>query len=288
MKRRRKQSGAQPDQVTPAGRVKWLLATRWEGNRSAMARDVGATHTAIAKVVTDQQEPGRRLLTKIAATTDISADWLLTGRGSPYTPGAIPVAHRVLSGAPQEHATDLVDEKIEELPDLYTPSRYWLRVQRGEPVVKDPRQKIKMGDLLLLETAREVFPKVSDLWQTLCVIRLTGPELPQFKLAIVDHVGRSEGDPEHLEADVFALEGELIKQTILEESPTGDLLAYSRLVRREKSKGPREFAGTRAVHHLDPALWPVRIKFEDVIAVCILVVRRLAIGSMPASSKESE
>lgn len=265
--------------------MKWLLMTRWQGNRSAMARATGVTHTAIAKVVTDQQEPGRRLLAKIAAAADVSADWLLTGHGPPYTPAAIPVADRALPGAPHEHTADLVDEKVEGLPDLYTPSRYWLKVKRGEPVLKDPEQKVKAGDLLLLESSRDSLPKPPDLWQTLCVIRLPRSEPPQFKVAVVDYVERSEGDPEHLEADVFALEGELIKQTIVEESPTGDLRAYSRLVRREKSEGPREFTGTRPVHHLDPALFPLRIKYADVVAVCILVVRRSA-GSVPTSSKK--
>ena len=109
-----------------AERVKWLLHDRWQGNRSAMAKAIQMSVTGLIKVVTGQQPPGRQLLAAIVRNAEVNAAWLLTGNGPPYTAAALPVADRVLPGPPREHRDLLIDEKVEDLGTLYSPTRYWL------------------------------------------------------------------------------------------------------------------------------------------------------------------
>src|SRR5947209_10271760 len=72
-----------PDWSTPSARVKWLLDSRFRGNRSAFAEAVGVSHTLIGKVAAGQA-PGRKLLTAIAQSLSVNPAWLLTGEGQPY------------------------------------------------------------------------------------------------------------------------------------------------------------------------------------------------------------
>src|SRR4051794_12838565 len=79
-----------------AERLKWLLQDKWKGSRSAMAKEIKMSLSAIIHVITGQQQPGRQLLPSIVQNSDVNARWLLIGEGSPYTGTAIPVAHQVL------------------------------------------------------------------------------------------------------------------------------------------------------------------------------------------------
>jgi hypothetical protein len=73
------------DWTTAAKRVKWLLHDRWKGSRSAMAEQIKMSVTGLINVVTEVQQPGREVLTRIVENGGVDATWLLTGRGHPYT-----------------------------------------------------------------------------------------------------------------------------------------------------------------------------------------------------------
>src|SRR4051812_9308103 len=76
-------AGRNPEWTTVNGRVRWLVKTRFAGNRSAMAKAIGFSHTVIANVV-NGKAPGRRLLEAIAARLGVDAVWLREGEGQPF------------------------------------------------------------------------------------------------------------------------------------------------------------------------------------------------------------
>ncbi|MBT6156426.1 MAG: helix-turn-helix transcriptional regulator [Planctomycetaceae bacterium] len=148
--------------LTPAGqRVVHLLDELWNGNQSAMARDLGLSTTAVHKVLHGQQEPGRRFLTALAKQPRVNPAWVFTGEGEPLlgfptlsseggTP--LPVLDRLLPGSPEGYASQIVGREHWVASALWRPSRYLLRVSSDFPVMGDPEAKVAVGDLLLIET----------------------------------------------------------------------------------------------------------------------------------------
>ena len=161
MKKPRKSKSAEAQGLDAGGRVSWLLRNVWDGNRAAMARDVGVSHTAINRVVSGERTPGRVLLTAISGHPKVNPGWLLTGEGepllaereeSPVGGWALPIAKRPLPGPPQENMTLLSGESFPVARPYYVRSRYWLEIQESDIVAQDLRQKTSPGDLLLVDT----------------------------------------------------------------------------------------------------------------------------------------
>ena len=76
--------GAYPDDLgTTTLRVRWLVETRFRGNRSAFAAAIGLTHSAVARVFKDRA-PGRKMLEAIVANLQVSSEWLISGLGQPF------------------------------------------------------------------------------------------------------------------------------------------------------------------------------------------------------------
>lgn len=64
-------------------RFEVIINSVYKGNQSAFAKAVGVTPTVIANVVgTRQGKPSFDVISKICANANISADWLLTGKGA--------------------------------------------------------------------------------------------------------------------------------------------------------------------------------------------------------------
>lgn len=64
-------------------RFKVIINSIYKGNQSAFAKAIGVTPTVIANVVGSRQgKPSFDVISKICANANISADWLLTGKGS--------------------------------------------------------------------------------------------------------------------------------------------------------------------------------------------------------------
>lgn len=262
------------DWNSPGGRLRWLLRERWGGQRANMARDIGVSLTGLTNVITEAQEPGRRLMEAIAGATDVNPGWMLTGQGPPFKSSALAVAHQVLPGSPQQHPDLLTKEKVDHLGDLYSPSRYWLRVQSGEPIVQAQAQKIRKSDLLLLETDRAHF--FLERWrsETLCVIRVPRTNPPKFKLAEVEFFGgNDDSDPVSMQADTFDLVPQVITQIVIEETPSGDLRAFKQRVRGEEGTKPRKRPRGLASEPEEMGCPLLAIKDVDIVAVCVLIVR---------------
>ncbi|MFO0881785.1 MAG: hypothetical protein U0840_31185 [Gemmataceae bacterium] len=256
-------------------RIQWLLRERWGDSRAAMARDIGVSVTGLVNVVTGPQQPGRRLLTAILENSDVNPSWLLTGQGRPFLSSALPVAQQVLPGAPQEHPDHLLrDEQVEQMDDLYSRSRYWLRVSGREPVVRDKNQKILAGDLLLMETDRKCYPRTHRLDGRLCVVRVPGTQPPEYKLAELTYQAEDgEGAPERLEADTFDLGALVIERTIIDRMPDGEYQVSRRQMRQLEAKGPDQRPRFVPYHLEDMDFLSLRVRLSDIVAVCILMVR---------------
>lgn len=251
---------------TPAERVGWLLQHRWAGDRSRMAKDNGLTYTAIVKVVTGQQEPGRRLLAKLVEHSDVSAAWLLAGHGSAFGDGAIPATRAVACGMParEQLATDV---QLSSMGSLFTPTRYWLQLQPDHPVVRDGQQKVQAGDLLLMETNGSLFQPSQEGWRDrLCVVRIPGHPGAVELGEVTYYPATPPADPERLEVSFFRLSKET-RRLVVDESPTGAFKVKEEWIVQREWQAAQSWMNSQT--------WQDRlIKNSDVVAVCILLLRR--------------
>ena len=63
-------------------RFEAIINSMYKGNQSAFAKVIGVNPTVIANVVGSRQgKPSFDVISKICANADVSAEWLLTGRG---------------------------------------------------------------------------------------------------------------------------------------------------------------------------------------------------------------
>ena len=261
-----------PDWTTATSRVKWLLEHRYGGSRSAMAKATGVSLTGLIKVVTGQQTPGRRLMEKIVGSTDVSPAWLFAGEGQPLKGSAIPVAAGCLPGPPTEGGGLLTDERVPEIADLFSPSRYWLKLGAVEPVVKASGTAFHVGDLLLMDTDRTTFPPVEQLRGRWGVVRIPGRGGPHVRLAELTYFQESDDNgPAHLEAETFEHHPLVMTRVTVDLYPNGRVEASGRAVRLEQPKGDdtkpsKKPWATSILQH--------QVAYEDVVAVCVLFVRR--------------
>lgn len=259
------------DWATPTGRVKWLLEHRHGGSRSTMAKATGVSLTGIIKVVTDQQTPGRRLLEKIAQTTDVSPAWLFAGEGQPFKGSAIPVVTACLPGAPTPREAGSADEGVPEVADLYSPSRYWLKLDAIEPAVKVGGTNLRAGDLMLMETDRVTFPPVEELTGRWGVVRVPARGGPTVRLAELTYFKKSDDYPAHLEAETFVHHPLKGQQIVIDEYPNGTWQVAKRTVRYEQKEGG---TGGSTRKPWVSSILPHEVGTDDVVALCALLVRR--------------
>lgn len=264
-------------------RIAWLLENVYGGSRSAMARETGVALTGIVKVVTAQQDAGRKMLESIASNPAINPTWLLTGEGSPYRGAALPVANSCLPGPPSEHRDLLAEETVPEVAELYSPTRYWLKLDAGEWPLRSGDatssdgtlpgdNNLAAGDLLLMETDSKRFPPVDRLHGRWCALPDRRPGKPPL-LARLDYANAaSESEPAHLEAETFAKLPPKVKRTTIDEYPGGHATVIrSEYVLESAGEVPASREGRRRPQ-LPP--FPRAVQHSDLISVCVLLVRR--------------
>ena len=268
---------SKPDLATPGGRVRWLLDDRFEGNRSAMARTTKVSLTGLIKVVTDQQSPGRRLLEKIAANTDVSPAWLFVGEGLPYKGSAVPIADACLPGPPDSHADLLAPDSVPEAAGLYAPGRYWLRLGADEQAVRRRGFKFEIGDLMLMETDREKFPLVESMGGRWGVVRTPGGGPRDVLLArFTSDIEGGPSGPWILYADTYESEADAlrVRRTVIELYPGGEFKVSEKTVTMEPGEGERKALSGGKSGEVRPPAEPWPVKLGDVVAVCVLILRR--------------
>jgi hypothetical protein len=282
MGRKSKQPLAEMDWATPGGRVRWLLANVWQGNRLAMAEDISVSHTAINKVASKAREPGRRLLAAIAGHPKVNPAWLLTGQGAPLLEAAddardkpVPVARQLLPGPPQQNAELLSGDALDH-GHLFLPTQYWLRLQPGQPLLEDPEYGFLLNDLLLLESDRRRFPRVQSLHGWLCVVRLAAADPgrePVLKLGAVDYHQASPGEPEKLEVDTFDLDlprERRVTRLVVDRFPGGKYRLAEQELELTTFRG-QERAAERSMSYPRPK---PKIAWADVVGVWLGILHR--------------
>ncbi len=259
------------DWGTAAGRVRWLVETRYKSNRSAFAAAIKVSHTAINKVVTGDREPGRKLLAAIARELGINPTWLLTGQGQPGGgPSGLPISQQLLPGPPLEHLALLSGRWVDLPGQLFTPSQYLLEVASSEPILREPRRGFRVGDQLLMDTDRTRFPREQGLEEHLCIVRLSGKD-PPLRLAEVTHYDVETG---LLEVDTFDQGPDkpaLVREEVYRHYPDGQIRHSQRQFKLVQSP-----EGKRSVLVPPGAGEPMlpMIQYADIVAVWVQILRR--------------
>jgi len=255
-----------PEWATVSNRIGWLLETRFHGNRSAMAKRIGFSHTIIARVV-GGANPGPRLRDAIATHLHVDPDWLRTGKGQPFAvsatdpSSAMPVSGVLLPGPPQHHQDQIIHWIT--VPEVVSsPSRYWLTLRAVQPIVRQPSSGFRTGDHLLMETDPAKFPSETDLFDHLCVLRsLTGGV--ELRLAMVRYYPASIDDGDaRLEADVTepAETEKQVVEHVYRHYPDGE-------VRHQARRSP--VAENRSLVTMPPF-----VRYTDIVSVWLKVLRR--------------
>lgn len=257
-----------------ARRVRWLVENLWQGNSSAMAREIGMSHATIGRVVRGEQPPGRKLLTAIADRPKVNPAWLLSGEGQPLLsdPAGLPIARCLLPGSPEEHRDLLSGEHYPVAKAFDRPSRYFYQVPANHPIVISG-PKITADDLLLLETDPALccdLDYAAD--DRVCVIR--DPESQGGRLVLAELMFSSGGEdePRELRAELYHVRQpspppapRVQERVIGSIGDQWDVFARPRKqesIRQRKRRPPET---DRGVRYPTPA---------DIVAVCVQLIRR--------------
>jgi hypothetical protein len=261
---------ARSEWATPADRVKWLLEHRHGGSRSGMAKATGVSLTGLIKVVTGQQNPGRRLLETIVQSSDISPAWLFAGEGQPFKGSAMPVTEACMSEPPPAAEGETKASNVPDLADLYSPTRYWLQLGRGVPAVKASGTGVKAGDLMLMETDRGTFPSPERLHGMWGVVHVRGRGESVLRLAEFEYVRESDEHAAFLQAETFTHHPQKVRRIVIDEFPDGTLEASKQAVLLGQ---PDTGSGERTKGRWAASILPQAVTPYDIVAVCVLLVR---------------
>ncbi len=266
------------DHSTAAGRVCWLLETRFKGNRRALAEAAGVSHTAIINVANGKQ-PGRRLMEAMTTNLKISPAWLLNGEGEPFTErqkqSGVPIARKMLPGAPVDFSDHLLGDWIDDAATLFMPSQYWLLLTKEQPILRDQKRGFRAGDLLLLETDRTKFPRESHLDNQLCVVRFHQHGTETHKLGVVTFTpGIEQEGPQRLEMDCFEQDADpatVAVEQVYRHFNDGRIVHFKRELRAVPHRGQVRHVSIDP-HDLEPAL--PQIRYSDIVSVWLQHLRR--------------
>lgn len=265
---RKRTQAPKPAWGTAPERIKWLVETKFEGNRSAMAKAIGFSHTIVGRVAAGT-EPGRRFLEAVTKHLHVNAAWLERGEGQPFPDDhadedrGIPVANVPLPGPPMSYQPLLEGWLV--VPEVVpSPSVYWLALQREQAVVAQPSTGFRGGDLLLMETDPAKFPEESDLFGDLCVVR-GGEGGSQLRLATVEHRGGGfDDEAPHIEADYHDVvkTPQTVVENVYRHFPNGDVqhFQHRRLPGRGEGAAVEPFVPT--------------IRYTDIVSVWLRILRR--------------
>jgi hypothetical protein len=201
-------------------RIEYLLDNHWGGNQRRMARDLEMSQALISKVINGHQAAGREFLESLGRQPGIVRDWVLYGQGQPFVPptkGTLPIAIGILPGWPERHPEKMTGQRHPVADALDKPSRYWLRVDTGSPLLGVPDLALLVGDLLM-------FDADSTLWignLESCVGRLFGVRL-EMEGRESFQIGRMAKDRGEIILDLFDSIARLVKPIVFVAAPIPD------------------------------------------------------------------
>ena len=271
-----------PSKTTPIDRFTYLWEAVWRKNSSAMAREIGVSHTAVAKVVRDGQPPGRHLLESVAGHAKVNPGWLLSGEGEPLLAEKtvsqsggwqVPISLVLLPGPIAKHQELLSGKSAFTAGFYYRPTRYWYEVPADAAIVKRNRERVSGGDLVLIETDPKQVRRLLDESATyglLCVIRQEIDSGVATKLARVSHCPAEPEEPEYWQADTFERgfdDRDIVVDIGIRLMPDGNYETYERLSDGKKRIG--NFAHYRGVMRIQP---------DQVMGICVMMMRTRFVG----------
>jgi hypothetical protein len=284
MSKKRKKN-ATPEHTSASDRVRRLLAEVWQGNQSALARDVACSQPLLSKIIHGKQEPGRSLLERIARHPGINPSWVLSGEGQPLVEledvHSLPVSFEVLAGPPLEYPRRLQPERFPIPTALYRASRYWLRLRPDQPVAKLHYDGIRHGDLMLLETDRKVIQSEAIIDEMasgiFAGIRLRQDDhvVTRFCRVIAEDAGGAR-TPKLL-VDTFERPQQpkgVVHRTIVDSYPDGT----TRTRNTALAWYPDEQTSSRRLRTPRPGwdpMWAPKVELEDIVAVALVLFRDL-------------
>ncbi len=287
------------------GRVLWVLMNMYDGNQRTMSRDLGISQAAISRLARGEQKAGPNVIAAVAANPRINEEWLVSGQGTPLTDQdrkalssgmTLPVATEVLPGLPSETPHLLSGLYYPVADVLATAESYWLQVKDDSPITRVDEWKIKGRDFLLLEAARRVWcDDVRFLDRKLCAIRLAGKGSPNYGLSEVRwdresgglaHIQFGQEDGPSARAEESEPVPRLIRRRIrvvdVGDGPTPeepkDVTASGEAGGTSSSRSTAVesaiVAGSKAASNSSRQPHaPQVLSVEDVVAVCMLLVR---------------
>jgi hypothetical protein len=246
-----------------------------------MAADLRVSHPVVWKVTEGGQTPPGKLIEALARDPRVNLTWLFRGEGTPTDIEsdqgiAIPIAKQILRGSPEKHRESLSGEFFSLAANFYRPGRFWLEIQPGDPALRSQLLRLNIRDLLLMDTDRSVFPTQERLGQQLCGVSIKG----ETTLGLVDYVpGNEESGPSRIEVDTFDLgvdPSEVFREVrpVMVRGRPRRITTFYRWVQSEKTgKKVKE-----EVTDLDLEPFLPTIKYEDILCVSVLMVRRSPTG----------
>jgi len=154
-------------------RLVLVLDRLFDGNQTRLARALGVTQALVNIVVREVQPPTRNLIARLGAVERVNPHWAATGEGEPFLPdtrGTLPVSEVPLPGPPADHAALMTRERYAVIPAFERQSCYMWRLPAGHPATAVDAWRLLPGDLLLLETAREVTTVPAAFTGKMCVL----------------------------------------------------------------------------------------------------------------------
>lgn len=249
----------------------------WGGVLSHMARDLHLPQPMIWKTVKGKQAVSGQLLVALARLTHVNLHWLIHGVG-PMTlevdgvHSGARVVDGLLPGTPDAHPHRFLPDADHPLASGFVKSQYWVRVKQSDPVARAKTVGVEPGDWLLLETDPQRFPSEDEMEDKLIVIPTAGHS-GEPELGVVETVGELTLSVHTF--DLAAALGETIKEEIaLRQKPDGKWeLEQREFVEVVVKHRGRSYRTRREPTLAELAPMPVPVRYQDVLAVCVLTAR---------------
>lgn len=222
-----------------ATRMKWLVETKFGNNKSAMGKAIGMTHVAVSRAVTGETVPSTRMTSLVVQKLGVNAAWLLHGQGEPFSQqdnrkavrSGTPISNVLLAGVPQTQQSQLSSATL-NVVGMLSPTQYWFRVTGGSPLLSRTGRGFQVGDLLLMEADRNLFPPQTTFWERLSVVKMGTEKKPKCVLADVTYIEASvDQGEERLEAEVLELDSQAatVEEIVLSRTDDGEFKIRQRM-----------------------------------------------------------
>lgn len=155
-------------------RVLCVLDQVFSGNQSRMGGEIGVAPSLLNKVSKGVQPATDELMRRIASIPGLNQQWVLTGEAMMFQNpiATLPVSEKFLQGTPKEWKAELTGNRFGVPSDFARESCYYYKIGPGSDLLKFPGGEYKAGDLLLIETDREVIEKIGCAKNRFFVVRI--------------------------------------------------------------------------------------------------------------------